>query len=161
MTTFIIIIGLISSLIIYFFISNKIETRKYKKELNEILLEHRKIGYPRIDKNTQMIIIATSDTSPISKLIPESKSNWIPIELVEKYITVSKTEFKEYLKSSNALEKYKIENAPNPKHDGIWISGNKIIDQERGITHRTWNIKSEIEIIDVYVDLLWNRMNLK
>jgi hypothetical protein len=156
MTTFIIIIGLILIFIIYFFLSNKIRVRKHNDRIKEIYLAHEKLKYPELDKKTQLEIMVTGDSRPISELTPVHKG--VPYDLLKKYITISKNELKEYIILSGFIEKQKLENAPNPKHDGIWLLKNKIIDQERGVIQRTWKTKNEKEVIEIYTDLLWNRV---
>jgi len=162
MTAIIIIITIILTLILYSIIKNKIEDNRYEKTQKLINQAHEKIGYPKIDRETQMKMIINGDTSPITKLTPDINYIYRPTNLLDKYITITKSDFKEYLQLNfNVLEKYKLENAPNPKHDGIWISGDKIIDQERGMIQRTWNNLSEKEVSDIYGDLMWGWMNLK
>ncbi|PHS63375.1 MAG: hypothetical protein COB12_09505 [Flavobacterium sp.] len=159
MTTFIIIIGLVLILIIYFLISNKIGIKKLNDEINEICIAHEKLNYPELDKKTQLEIMETGDLSPIAKLVPEHKDKRTPLKLLKNYITITKTEFRNYLIETGFIEKQKIENAHNPKQDGIWLMKDKIIDQERGYTHRSWNIKNMNEASDVYVNLLWEKLN--
>ena len=158
MTTFIIIIGLILMFIIYFFISNKIGVKKHNDRVEEICLAHEKLKYPKLDKKTQLEIMETGNMNPIAELVPDFKDKGVPFKLLKKYITISKNDLKEYIKISGFIEKQKLENAPNPEHDGIWLLKGKIIDQERGITHRTWKVNNESEIAEIYTDLLWNKV---
>ena len=158
MTTFIIIIGLVLTLIIYFFISNKIRVKKLNDEINEICLAHEKLNYPELDKKTQLNIMETGNMNSIAELVPEFKDKGVPFRLLKKYITISKNDLKEHIKISGFIEKQKLENAPNPEHDGIWLLKDKIIDQERGMTHRTWKVNNESEVAEIYADLLWNKV---
>ena len=158
MTTFLIIVGIIGVLIAIFLISNSNAVKKHKKEYQEVCDAHKKLGYPELDRDTQFKIMMTGDLSPIGALIPEFKSKIIPMELLRHYIKISKEEFKDFLGQTEFLEHQKITNAPNPNHDGIWIKDNQIIDQERGQIHRTWNIQSDKDAINVYGDLLWEKL---
>ena len=162
MTAIIIIITLIITLILFSLVKNKIEDNRYRKTQRIINQAHEKIGYPKIDRETQMKMVINEDTSPITNLIPGINYIYRPTNLLDKYITISKSDFKEYLQLNfHVLDKYNLKNAPNPKQDGVWISGDKIIDQERGMIHRTWNNVSKKEISDIYGDLMWSWMNLK
>lgn len=158
MTTFIIIIILIILWIIYFYISNKIGVKNHNKRVNEICIAHKKINYPKLDKKVQLEIMESGNMSPIAELVPNLKDKGVPSNLLKKYITISMSDLKEHIKYSGFIEKQKLENAPNPKHDGIWLLKDRIIDQERGIIHRTWKVKDENEIAEVYADLLWSRI---
>jgi hypothetical protein len=158
MTAFIIILGLVLILIIYFKTSNRIGVEKINNEIIEICFAHEKLKYPKLDKKTQFEIMETGDLSPIAKLVPEYQNNGTPRKLLKNYITVSKEDFKEYLNQSDFLDKHRIENAPNPEHDGFWLLKDKIIDQERGQIHRSWKIKNTNEASNVYVNLLWEKL---
>lgn len=161
MTTFLIIVGVIGGLLGAFLISNRIGVKRLMRENNEICDAHENIGYPELDKDVQFRIMETGDISPIAQLIPELSEKGTPFKLLKYYIKISKNDFKGYLLKSDFLNKHKIENAPNPKHDGIWIRGNEIIDQERGYVHRTWQISNDKEAIDIYGDLLWEKINFE
>lgn len=152
------ILGLVLLLIIYFFISKKIRTEKLSNEINKVCLTHEKLKYPELDKITQMKIMETGDLSSIAKLVPEYKDKVTPTKLLEKYITITKAEFSDYLIQSVYIEKQKIENANNPEQDGIWIIEDKIVDQERGQIHRSWKISNMNEASDIYGNLLWKRL---
>lgn len=130
-------------------------------EHREISEAHEKLGYPELDRETQFNIMETGNLKPIAALIPEFTDKGIPLKLLRHYIKISEEEFKEYLSKSGFLGRQKIENASNPEHDGVWIKGNQIIDQERGQTHRTWNILTKEDAINVYSDLLWEKMNFE
>lgn len=160
MATFLIIIGLVFILIIYFLISNKIESKKLNNEINEICLAHEKLKYPKLDRITQLKILETGNLSPIAELAPEHRDKETPTKLLKNYITITKTELKNHLIETGFIEKQKIENALNPEQDGVWLTKNKIIDQERGYIHRTWSVSNLNEASDVYVNLLWERMNI-
>lgn len=159
MTTFLIIVGIIGGLLGAFLISNRIRVKRLIQENNEVCDAHKKIGYPALKKDVQFRIMETGDLFPIAQLIPEFRDKGTPYKLLRHYIKISKIDFKEYLLKSDFLDKHKIDNAPNPKHDGIWIRGNEIIDQERGYVHRTWKISNDNEAIDIYGDLLWEKIN--
>jgi len=159
MITLIVILGIFGGLIISFLIYNKLAVDRFDKDIQLVCDAHKNINYPDLDNQTQMRIIETGDLTPIGNLIPELSEKGVPLKLLKYYIKISKSDFKEYLKSSGFIDKHKIENATNPKQDGIWIKNNQIIDQERGMTHRTWNINSDFDSIDIYVDLLWNRID--
>ncbi|NOU61988.1 hypothetical protein [Marinifilum caeruleilacunae] len=161
MTTLLIILGAIGALTGVFLISNRIGLKRIMQEKNEVLNAHKKLGYPKLEKSVQFKIMETGDISPIAQLIPELSEKSTPLILLRHYITISKNEFKEYLLKSDFVNKHKVENAPNPKHDGMWIRENEIIDQERGYVHRTWQISSDKEAIDIYSDLLWEKINFE
>ena len=114
MKTFIIIIGLVIILIIFFLISNKIGVKKHNREFYEICLAHEKLKYPVLDKKTQLEIMETENLSPIAELVPEFKDKGTPLKLLKKYITITKTEFRNYLIESGFIEKQRIEYAHNP-----------------------------------------------
>ena len=122
---------------------------------------HKKMGYPALEKSIQCKIMETGDLSPIGDLVPSLKSKGTPFALLKNYITISKSEFKNHLNSTDFLEKQKIENAPNPHHDGVWIKGSQIIAQERGQTHQSWDFKTNEEAIEVFTNLLWKKLDFK
>ncbi|WP_299381955.1 hypothetical protein [uncultured Lacinutrix sp.] len=159
MNTIIIIITIIVGLILFSIVKNKIEDNRYKKALSLINQAHEKIGFPELDRETQMKMIINNDITPIKNLTPDINYKYRPTSVIDKYITIEKSDFKDYLHLNiYFLDKYKLENAPNSKHDGIWIAGNKIIDQERGLIHRTWNDLTEKDISNVYGDFMWDWM---
>ena len=153
-----VLIGIVGGLIVAFLIYNKLSDDRYYKGIQLVCDAHEHINYPALDSQTQMRIIESGDLTPIGNLIPELSDKGVPPKLLKHYIKISKTDFKEYLKSSGFIEKYKIENAPNPTYDGIWIKNKQIIEQERGIIVRTWNIKDESDTLDFFVDSLWSKM---
>ncbi|WP_157588896.1 hypothetical protein [Psychroserpens burtonensis] len=140
-------------------ISNKIGVKKLNDEFDEICLAHEKLKYPELDKITQLEIMETGNLKPIAELVPEYKDKGTPTKLLKNYITITKTEFRNYLIETGFIEKQKIENADNPEQDGIWLLKDKIIDQERGHIHRTWNIGNINEASEIYVNLLWEKLN--
>ncbi|MCM8568572.1 hypothetical protein NE848_04230 [Gramella jeungdoensis] len=146
------------TLILYLFISRNRSLKKIKNETDEILLAHKNIGFPEIEKTIQLKIMTTGDLTPIAELIPAYRNRDAPLKLLKHYITISKKELAEHLKESGFIEKQKIENAPGAKHDGIWLQGNRIIEQEKGYVHRSWDVKNEDQAAEIYCDLLWQKI---
>jgi hypothetical protein len=162
-TNIMVYFGILIVSILAFFVWNKRGVEKIQKEVEEVNRAHEQIGYPKLEKEIQFRIMETGDLTPIAELIPELKSKGIPIKLLKHYIKVSKEEFKQYLTESNFIHNHRIESASNPLQDGIWLSAKggklRIIDQERGHIDREWVVQNEKEAVDVYADLLWEKIN--
>ena len=155
--TILIIFGLIGFLILR-------SKRRRKKELEieqQIIKAHEKLGFPEIDKETQLKMIIDSDYSPIKELTPEIRMDNISFGLIRRYLTIKQSDLKNYLMRENVLSKFYFENAPNEKHDGRWIkkiNANHfdVIDQERGIIHKTWTFYNFEEVADFYAtEMSW------
>ena len=135
--------------------------RVEEKEFKEICTAHKEIGYPKLDNETQMRMLETEDLTPIGNLIPRYRNKGIPFKLLKHYITISKSELKEYLKRTNVLERHKIESAPSTEADGLWIRDKQVILKEKGHILESWDISKENEAIDVFTDMFWSLTKLK
>ncbi len=132
-----------------------------QREIQETISILDRTGALKLKEEDQFNILLHSDLTSIRKLSPELSNRSIPFSIVGKYISTTKENFKEYLKNKDFLEQNKLENAPNPKHDGIWWNGKNIIDQEHGHVHQEWKAPTENDALDVYVDLLWKKIEMK
>jgi hypothetical protein len=160
MTIFLIIIGILGALIGIFLVSNKIGVDRLIRENKEVCDAHKKLGYPKLEKNIQYKILETGDLSPIGELIPELSSKRTPMSLLKHYIKVSREDFAEYLDSSGFIEKHTISDDPDTwLQDGVWIKDygdhKIIVSQERGNTFKTWDFKTKNQAAKIYSDLLW------
>lgn len=139
----------------------KLKGNERNKELQRTISIHEYLGYPKLHEEDQFNILVNFDVSSIRELSPELEGQEIPFSILKKYITISKADFKALMKRKNFLDKHKLENAPNPGHDGIWWTGETIIDQERGYIHQKWEASNEDEALNIYVNILWEKVNLK
>ncbi|MCB9425809.1 MAG: hypothetical protein H6584_02095 [Flavobacteriales bacterium] len=157
MKKLLILLALIFIVVTYRFFSNRTKNKKTKDLIDEICNAHQSINYPELDKKTQLEILLTGNLTPIGELVSTHKDKGVPVKLLKNYITISKKEICTHLIDTGYIDKRKIENASNPKEDGIWILKDKIIDQERGNTHQEWKISSIEDAADVFADLLWEK----
>lgn len=126
---------------------------------SEIYQAHEAIGFPSLDKQTQFDAIVHNRYQPIADLCPEYgyEEYGFYYPLLEKYITVTKTQLRAYLVSidyvSEQLKTY------SPLADGHWLrktdEGYELIYRERGLEYPDKVVfNSEVEVLSWYVEKL-------
>lgn len=108
-------------------------------------------GLPKLDFNTQCKMLYSNDFSPLHKLIPElNRANFSP-QLIESYITVSKSYYKQYLKNAGLI-KHEL-NKNNNISDGVFLLRKgtmyEMISRERGISSTLRTFSNEDELLEM------------
>jgi hypothetical protein len=124
------------------------ETKIYKA--------HKAIGFPKINNSTQFEILINHNYEPIKSLIPEFKESGFPLGILNEYISVTKEQLKEHLKSINYLEsQLKIY---SETYDGYWLrkldDGYEFFERERGNEFGNKLLKSKSDALDVYTKII-------
>ena len=117
---------------------------------------HKRAGFPALDRNTQLNILLKRDYSALRNLVAEVSSQGFPLAILKEYITISKQELKDYLKSVDYVQQ--MLDSYHPTSDGIWLieseQGFKMFDRERGVEHEPNLLSSEDEVLNIYVGIL-------
>lgn len=160
MTIIYITIGILIGLVMGFLIANfKNSNQPVKTNIVEGNA-HQKPEYSSPENDIKFNTWQARELSLISDVIPQFKNKEILLSFLKEYL-YSKNDFKTSFINADFLKRYNIENASNPKQDGVWIKGNEFIDQERGYIHRSWKITSNQKAVNLFCDLLWRNINLK
>ncbi len=159
-----IILTLLLIIVFWFWLSNARTMRKFNKDKKRTFDAHKKIGFPSLSKTTQCQIMATGDYAPIINLTPVVDG--IYNGLLKYYITITKEEFRDYLVTTNSIQKYRIIEDPDTwLRDGLWLkeySDRKIlVDQERGNSVHSWIIQNDLEAIVIISDILWRKLDFE
>lgn len=117
---------------------------------------HELIGFPTIETEKQLDILVNNNYSPILDLCPEIKNNGFPLALLNEYITIKKDTLKQHLKEINYIQ---IQlDTYNKTSDGFWLrrvdKEFEFFERERGNEFGHKKIKTEDEILDIYVGLI-------
>lgn len=106
------------------------DRKHYFNEHKEIFEAHKRIGYPEIQKETQFQILDTEDLAPIKQL---TSFEFVPIKLLDHYITIEPDEYFEHLKKNNTLERMNLDHLEDKLSDGFYI------EQSNGIFKYVFN----------------------
>ncbi|WP_304235378.1 hypothetical protein [Jiulongibacter sediminis] len=122
------------------------ETEAYKA--------HQKLGFPKLEDEVQLELLVTHNHKPIKDLCPEIKS--FPFGLLNEYITVSKSQLKNYLDKVNYVEKQL--RTFSKKHDGFWLKkdGENYVffERERGLEFNHVELGGINEVLEFYANHL-------
>jgi hypothetical protein len=123
---------------------------------NEVYIAHKKIGFPKLDKKTQIDILLNDNLEPIKCLIPDIQDKGFPLGLLNEYITITKTELKAYMKQINYLDKKIAEYSET--YDGFWLRKNidtfEFFQRERGNSFDHQVFKTEDEVLDPVINII-------
>lgn len=123
---------------------------------SEAYKAHEKIGFPKIDPLTQCQLLVSNNYNLIIDLIPETKEKGFPLGLLNEYITISKNEFKEYLRQVNYIQQQL--DSYSDTYDGFWLrkvpDGFEFFERERGGAFGLQKLKNEDEVLEVYCHLI-------
>ena len=100
----------------------------------EIYKAHEKIGFPKLDNETQFRILVEHDNNPILDLVPHLRKEGFPFGLLNEYITITKEEFKKHLIKINYIQTQL--DSYSSTYDGFWLrkvpNGYEFFERERG-----------------------------
>ena len=123
---------------------------------SEIYKAHKELGFPKIENLIQCQMLVSHNFEPIINIIPQIKDKGFPFGLLNDYITISRNEFKAYLKQINYIQNQL--DAFTKTYDGFWLrktsDGFILFERERGEEFGFREIKSEEEVLEIYCDIL-------
>ncbi|NHN25408.1 hypothetical protein FIA58_006945 [Flavobacterium jejuense] len=131
----------------------------------EIYKIHNAIGFPSITPKKQAEILISHNVEIINKLTPGFKAEFIPSNVVKRYVKLSKDEFRFFLKSYNFIEKSYAYHIKNPDLECCWVEKTKESTyefrcSERGVSQCIEQFENYDSTIDYLVDWHFNIYNL-
>lgn len=87
----------------------------------EIFQQHSKIGFPLISEKEQASILIWHDVEIINRLTPGFRAEFIPANVVKRYITLPKVSFRRHFINSGYIEKLNETHKNFPTLDSQWV----------------------------------------
>lgn len=123
---------------------------------SEIYKAHKAIGFPKIDDLTQFRILIEDYYEPIKNITPEFKESGFPLGILNEYISVTKEELKDHLKSIKYIESQL--KSYSKTYDGHWLrkldNGFEFFERERGNEFGNKILKNEDDVLDIFVGII-------
>ena len=152
MTATIILIILILAGFGYYKIVLWKDNKAYYEEHKDIFEAHKKIGYPKLNKDTQFRILDNEDLSAIKQL---TAFDVVPEGLLDHYITIAPDDYFRHLKDKKIIEKMNIDQIDDKFSDGFYIEQTKnsfrYIFNDRGYRAFEKEFKSEDQLLKYLV----------
>ena len=117
-----------------------------------------------MDEQDQADLLIWHKVETINKLTPGFRADFIPIEVASRYITISKSKFREYFIKSGFIEKLNDIHRQFPKSDSQWVELTtdfkyQLKVQERGGLVHIEFFENYDNVIDYFVDWKYKTFN--
>lgn len=132
---------------------------------DEAYQQHEKIGFPELSAEDQCRLLIRGDIRVLNNLTPGFRMRFIPTKLFQKYISISREQFRSLFEAFGYIDQLNETHREHPKRDGEWIEplddGQfELKVQERGSIVHQQSFSSSNAVVDYYVSMFYNKVIL-